>query len=62
MHASWIVDDTLGFLADGLTEIAPALDWIDALPFVGHVLVKPFFDTYVLVGWSSASWAPYSRP
>lgn len=50
MHASWIVSGALGFLGDGLTDIAPALDWIDALPVVGHVLVKPFFDIYVLIG------------
>lgn len=50
MHASWLVNGALGFLGDVLTDIAPALDWIDALPVVGHVLVKPFFDIYVLVG------------
>jgi hypothetical protein len=50
LHSSMIVNDALGFLGDALTDIAPALDWIDGLPLVGHVLVKPFFDIYVLIG------------
>jgi hypothetical protein len=50
MHASWFVSDALRPAGDLLNGIAPALDWIDALPIVGHVLVKPFFDIYVLLG------------
>lgn len=50
MHASWFVSDALRPAGDLLNGLAPALDWIDALPIVGHVLFRPFFDIYVLIG------------
>lgn len=50
LHASWFVSDALRPAGDILNGLAPALDWIDAVPIVGHVLVKPFLDMYVLIG------------
>jgi hypothetical protein len=50
MHASSFVSDALRPVGDLLFRVWPALEWIDALPIVGQVLVRPLIDIYVLVG------------